>query len=205
MIRVSATLLETYRLYATTEWMKEADLAAAIRGEVSPTPAMALGRAYHAVLERPQRSLTDECYERWGWRFDRTAVETMLDKLGPGVFEAKATRELAGVRLVAKADHLSGLHLSEIKTTLDSPNLDKYLDSYQWRVMALLFQPQIITYHVAHLEPGGDGYTLRSIDSINMYPYTDLEWDCRELLAHFLDYVHARGLEEHLREKAEAL
>ena len=58
-----------------------------------------------------------------------------------GVFEAKGTRQLGNVTLVTKADHLYGAHLSEFKTTFNSFDAEKYLQSVQWRVMSLVFEP----------------------------------------------------------------
>jgi len=207
-MRISATLLESFRLMMTTDWYPEADLIAHIRGEYVERPEMKLGRSYHALLERPQRSLSG-LYEHDGLIFEDAAIETMLERIAPGLFEVKTTKELlvpgAGiVTLVAKCDHISGAHISEFKTTLDSFDAEKYLASAQWKVMSLLFEAQRISYHVALLKDEGERIALRSIESLNVFNYPDLEREVRELLKEFCSYVKRRGLTEYLLPKVKA-
>ena len=207
-MRISATLLESYRRWVAMEDgdyadQTEQELLASIRGEFRSTPALRIGRAYHAILEHPQLDLSGD-YTHDAIRFDRSAIDPMLDRIAhSGVFEVKTTRELlipsiGAVTLVAKADHLAGAHLSEVKTTLDQFNPDKYLASAQWRIMAWLFEPAVITYHVACLRDDGNRFGLRSIESFSVYPYSALETDVRSLVRHFCGYVQARGLESYL-------
>lgn len=208
-LRVSATLLESFRLYLTEDWFDEADLVAKIKGEFTWTPAMRLGTAYHAVIERPQRALSGY-YEQDGFRFAPETVTPMLDKIERGVFEVKTTKSILvamphfnEVVLVAKCDHISGSHLSEFKTTLDAFDSEKYMASYQWRIMGWLFEPTCITYHVALLkEPDEENVVrLRSIESLNVFPYPALQDDCRELVRDFVDYLYKKGLDGYLRQK----
>ena len=98
-LRISATMLESFRLWMTEDWMKEEDLIAKIKGEFAWTPAMRLGTANHACVERPQRALSGY-YEMDGFRFTAEAVESMLGKIEPsGLFEVKTTKEI----LIAQA------------------------------------------------------------------------------------------------------
>jgi hypothetical protein len=219
-MRISATLLDSFLFYlgAESEHDEEAvrcycadcverELIAHIKGEFSPTREIQIGRAYHALIENPQRSLSGS-YEAQGFCFEDAAIETLLDRLEPGLFEVKTTKELlvpgAGVcTLVAKCDHISGASISEFKTTLDSFDLEKYLASAQWRIYLYLFQAQFCTYHVACLKEDGDRFVLKSLESMNCFPYPDLERDVRELLREFCGYVKARGLESYLIPKVE--
>lgn len=192
----------------------EAELIAKIKGEFCWTPAMVVGTAYHSVLEHPQKLLTGR-YESNGVMFEAAAVDPMLDRIDRrGVFEVKTTKSIGVTRiagagldhivLVTKADHLAGAHLSEFKTTLSSFDPEKYLASYQWRVMSLLFEPQWITYHVACLkeeDPLDDGaqvFGLRSLESMNVFPYPHLESDVRHMAGELVQYVKAKGLESYL-------
>jgi hypothetical protein len=206
-MRIAATTLEKYRLYMKEDFVPESDLIATIKGEYHETPEMRLGRAYHAILERPQRALSG-FYESDGFRFEDAAIENLLDRLRPGLCEVKTSKELlvpgAGVcTLVAKCDHISGASISEFKTTLDSFDSEKYLASAQWRIYLYLFQAQFFTYHVACLKEDGDRFALKSLESMNCFPYPDLERDVRELVREFCSYVKARGLESYLIPKVE--
>jgi hypothetical protein len=211
-MRISATILESFRRMLNEEEeladQIESDLIAKLKGEFVWTPEMRLGSAYHAILERPQRALSGY-YEADGFQFEPVTVEAMLEQLFPGgTFEAKTTREIlvpgfGFVTLVAKADHLYGADLDEFKTTLGSFDAETYTESYQWRMMALLFEPVRINYRVALLS--ADRQTgiigLRSIEQVQVYPYPDLERDVRNMVKEFCHYARTKGLESYLEPK----
>lgn len=205
-MRISATLLESFRYWSEIEDpetadKKEAELQASIRGEFTPSPAMRIGTAYHKLVERPQLAL-DGVYEYDGLRFDPPAIDTLHYALPVGLFEVKATRELivdgCAVTLVTKCDHIAGASITEIKTTLGTFDAEKYLASYQWRVMVMLFDAMRVTYRVACLIEDADRFVLRSLESITVYPYPDLKADVMELMDAFIAYVRARGLQNYL-------
>lgn len=205
-MRISTTTLESFRLYMQPDqdWMTEESLIASIRGEFVPTPAVLLGQAFGSVLESPERRRVSGGYRHGSYFF---SDETMAPALAlidyRGVFEAKAVKSYGPHDVVAKADHLLGAHLSEFKTTLSTFNLEKYADSCQWRFMADIFQPSIITYRVFCLdqEDGIDSIGIKSIECFNLFPYAQLHQDCCDLLGEFVDYVTRKGLDGLLRER----
>ena len=206
-LRISATLLESFRLYQSEDWYKEQDLIDGIKGQLRQTPKMRLGQAYHYLLEHPQLTL-DGVYERNGLRFAPYAIDSVLERLSPGgVFETKVAKTIGPTRegdelvLVAKADYIQGLHLSEFKAPLDGQfDAEKYERSYQWRVMVLLYGVSKVTYHIACLKQQDDGlHGLRSLDSMDLYPYSALEGDVSDLIGEFLHYVRLRKLDGYLR------
>jgi len=205
-MRISATTLESFRLWQDGDWMREEDLIATIKGETVETEPMRRGTAYHAILEHPEpRRMLWGGYAYEGVEFEAPAIEEMLGRIRRGVFEVKTTKTLlvpgAGpVTVVAKADHLTGLHIDEFKTT-EQFDAEKYLASYQWRVMALLFEAVSIAYHVAVVTTDQGRYALKSIESFHVFPYAELETDVRALLKEFCHYVTVRGLDGILRER----
>ena len=207
MLRISATLLQEFALYLTEDWYTEAMLQDTIKGVFKSTPEIQMGLAYHKLLERPQKNL-EGLYERNGFRFAPEAIESMLEKLEPGVFEVKLeksvgfTREGDDVVLVAKVDHIAGLHVSEFKTTTDPFNAEKYLGSYQWRTYCLVFEAQQLSYHVAVLEPVDDRIQLRDLASMNVYPYTGLESDVTAMVRELVRYLRISKLDEFVRRNA---
>lgn len=207
-MRISATLLETFRLWSQPEqdWMTEDALITAIRGEFVPTPAVRVGTAFGRILEDPDRYAVPGGFHCDGYTVGIEAfqqADALIDR--DGVFEAKATREYGDCTVVAKADHLIGAHLNEFKTTLGYFDFDKYAKSVQWRFMADIFQPESISYHVFLLEEHLDlSLTIRGIESFNLYPYPGLHQDCCALLEQFKDYVTAKGLDGVLRERQKA-
>lgn len=208
-MRISCTLLETFRLWSQPEqeWMSEDALIASIRGEFVPTPAVKVGQAFGRIIEDPDRFLCPDGFYRCdGYALDEVTLEQVYPLIDRnGVFEAKATKDYGDCTVVAKADHLIGTHLNEFKTTLGYFDFDKYAKSVQWRFMADIFQPESISYHVFLLEEHGDqSLTIRGIESFNLYPYPDLHQDCCAMVEQFKAYVIGKGLDEPLRERQRA-
>jgi hypothetical protein len=198
------------------DWYPEADLIAHIKGEYIERPEMKLGRSYHALLEKPQRSLSG-LYEHDGLCFEDSAIENMLDLIEPGLFEVKTTKDVIVpgygiVTLVTKCDHIRGAAISEFKTTLDSFDAEKYLGSVQWKTMLMLFEASLVTYHVALLREERDHdyaqqvprYSLRSIESLNTFGYPAMQAEVLALVKDFCSYVRGRGLTEYLTPKVKA-
>jgi hypothetical protein len=205
MMRISTTTLESFRLFMSPdqEWMTEDDLTASIKGEWRPNHKAMLGTAYGQVLEKPDLHRVDGGYRCGDFFFGDDVVEPALVTIDRrGVFEAKATKQYGDCLVVAKADHMLGAHLSEYKTTLSTFDVEKYLDSYQWRFMVDIFEPRLITYRVFCLSENPAGQIdLRSVELFNVFPYPALHEDCCALLAEFVDYVTAKGLDGFLRDR----
>ena len=198
-------MLESWRLYTTEEWFTDEKMIETVKGVVTPTPAMQVGRAYHAVLESPERYRVPHGYICDGYQFSNETMMPMFVQIDRrGVFEVKATKDIDGVTLVAQADHLCGAELHEFKTTTYF-EADKYINSLQWRVMAWIFEPLVIRYHVASLDDHLNGVVeCREVNSLTLYPYAELENDCRAVLREFVAYVRVKGLESPLAERQRA-
>jgi hypothetical protein len=207
-LRISATLLESFRLYLKADWFNEEDLIAQIQGVFTPTPQIRLGKAYHACVEKPQLSLSG-IYEKDGYRFEPEAIEGMRRRIVPGLFEVKTTKLLRiadeDVTLVARCDHIIGSHLDEFKTSTQF-DADKYLASIQWRLMMWLFDTTSLTYHVATLDEDehDNVVRLKGLESLNVFPYPQLRDDCCELIRELCSYLRAKGLEGYLRKQPQA-
>jgi hypothetical protein len=202
-MRISATQLESYRLFMEPEqeWMTEDDLLATIRGEFRTNHKITLGAAFGRVLEDPDayRAPGGFRVDLWGetFEFGADVMAPCLELIDRrGVFEAKAVKAYGQHDVASKADHLLGAHLSEFKTTLSSFDFDKYANSVQWRFMADAFQPRKITYRVFCLSEATNGVIeLRGIESFDLYPYAELHEDCRALVDEFAQFVTLKGLD----------
>jgi hypothetical protein len=204
-VRVSTTTLEAFRLFLEpdNEWMSEADLVASIRGEVTPSPRMQLGKAFDAVLNEPERFKVSGGYRCEPYAFDDVVMAPCLAVFDRrGLFQVKTQQRYGEIDVVAVADQIVGATVIENKTTTSSFDADKYMASYQWRFLADIFLPKRVTYHVFCLHEDANGYvSLRSIETLNLYPYPALHADCCGLLTRFVDYVTAKGLDAFLRER----
>jgi hypothetical protein len=208
-VRISATTLESFRLFTRPEndWMTEDELIATIRGQFVPNHKVLLGSAFGKVLEMPDRYRLRSGYTCDGFHFPEDVMAPALAEIDRrGVFEVKASMTYGECVVVCKADHVLGSHLSEFKTTLSNFNADKYAESCQWRFMADILKPSLITYRVFCLSEDyktGE-IALNSIETMNLYPYAALHQDCCDLVAEFADYVTAKGLDGVLRERQKA-
>ncbi len=210
-MRISTTTLESFRLFMEPdqEWMTEDDLLATIRGVFVPTHKVRVGRAFGKILETPERYRVAGGYRCDGIALgdDVMGLALALIDRPHTVFEAKAVGRYGAHDVVAKADQLVGGHLIETKTTLSTFTFDKYAQSCQWRFMADIFQPAVVTYHVAclHDERSTGVISLRGIERFNLYPYAALRRDCEALVQQFADYVTAKGLDGLLNDRQRAL
>jgi hypothetical protein len=206
-MRISTTTLESFRLFMDQDWMAEADLINSIKGIREETPQMRLGTAFHSVLETPDHYRVPLGYLCDGFSFPDATMQQPLDLIDRrGVFEVKATKQFGPHTVVAKADHIVGTSIAEHKTTCSSFDVDKYLQSYQWRFECAIFEPSSITYRVFCLEdPKEHIVHLRSIETATVYPYPALERDCAQLVRRFIDYVTQRKLTQYFERPASAL
>jgi len=185
------------------DWMAEQDLIDTIRGVFRTTPQIELGTAWGQALEDPDRYLAPGGYRCQGYEFSAADIGQALALIDRrGVFEAKGTKQYGDCTVVAKADHLYGALLTEFKTTTSTFNVEKYLDSCQWRFMADIFEPMQIRYHVFCLDDHENGVaSLKGIESFNVYPYPGLHQDCDAIVRSFAAYVTAKGLDGLLRQR----
>lgn len=185
------------------DWMSEDDLIATIRGEFVPNHKVKLGLAFGRVLEHPERYLGRAGYSCDGFFFTLDTMAPALAEIDRrGIFEVKAQRLYGDCMVVCKADHVLGSHLSEFKTTLSNFDADKYAESCQWRFMADILQPSRVTYRVFCLSEDDAGMIgLRSIETMNLFPYPALHQDCCDVVEEFKEYVTRKGLDGLLRER----
>lgn len=212
-MRIGTTTLESFRLFMEpdNDWMDEGELIATIKGETIATPAMLLGQAFGRCLEKGDKYLKDGAYHvpvkvPDGWKtyvFGQDVIQPAFDLFDRrGVFEARATRQYCGVKVVAKVDHILGTAISETKAKESTFDFDKYANGCQWRFLLDLFEGATsVTYHIFRLDEDEEGIRLRDIDTFRLYPYAELHRDCTELAARFVEYVRAKGLVEFLERK----
>lgn len=206
-MRISTTTLESFRLWVEPEqdWMLEADLLATIRGEFTGNHKVWLGQAFGSVLEHPERYRVSGGYRVDNIRGCGESFSLGDDVMGPAlalidrprtVFEAKAIGVFRGHDVVAKADQMVGLDLTETKTTLSTFDFDKYAASCQWRFMASIFDVPRVTYHVFCLSESEQNgvIALRGIETFNLYRYPEMQGDLEHLVKEFETYVELRGL-----------
>lgn len=202
-LRISATQLESWRLFRTADWMTEDRLLASLRDTFVPSREVLIGQAFGSIVATPDAYRQPGGYVCEGFSFDDATIQPFLDLVDRrGLFELKGTYPFGNVTLVAKADHIVGTHLSEFKTTGSTFDADKYAASVQWRVMALIFAPSLITYRVAILDDHENGVVeIKGVENLTLYPYADLRQDVGELVNDLTVYIRLRHLEPYFQPK----
>jgi hypothetical protein len=208
-LRVSATTLETFRrfLEPEQEYTTEDDVLTSIRRSAVETEAMRVGSAFDEVIERRAAFYVAEVdgYVHRGCCFDRSEMERDVFPLydDRGLFQVKDQGLYGDVLVVCKADQVVGGQVIETKTTLGTFDIEKYLVSAQWRLMADILKPLYLTYRVfllkdEHPVAVGDvhaqRYTVKGCEEFNVFPYVGLHEDCARLVGQFREWVEARGL-----------
>lgn len=211
-LRVSVTLLESFRMWASGDWMPESDLIDSIKGLTVATPKMLLGTSGHCALEnREPDHLVDGWHACHGFRWSPDTVSQIRPHYPTGgISEIKGTVDFnilgRTVTLSGKGDHFIGAEQREAKFTLSDFDPDKYADSLQWRSYALIFNPSAVEYAIfcCALDDDTQEVTVKSVHPLRLYPYAGVGADVTEWLVRFVEYVTLRGLEPYLRPRIAA-
>lgn len=198
-MRISTTTLESFRLWRDEGRVTYAELVATITRTQTPTLRMRRGAAFGLVLQDPDAYRVPGGYACDGFRFEADTIERALATIDrAGLFEQKRTARYGAHTVVAKADHLLGLDVTEFKTTT-AYNPDKYARSYQWRFLLDLFRVDLLTYRVFVVrEPS---LALGAIEEFSCVPYGALHADCARLVEAFVAFVRSRALAAHLPDR----
>jgi len=207
-MRIAATLLASFRRWQECDYAElcdemETELIAQIKGEFSPTPAIVIGQAYDSLIQNPRLAAGGVFYEADHLLFTTEAVDALLAHVDRrGLFQVKTTQYFGrSINVVAKVDYIFGSQISEFKTTLGQFSAEKYMDSFQWRIYLLLFEAARLTYYVACLqeeEYPQPLFSIRALETMNLYAYPQLENDVKALVHDFADYVKTKKLESYL-------
>ncbi len=150
--RASPTWLNAYKLYLNTDWMTTEKLVSQIRSEEPPNEQMLLGTAVHKYIEDGSHS---EEFDIDYASIDEVMADLRLDVM---LHELRGSRNLmteyGEIQINSLADGILGLMLYEWKTTTGTIQLDKYIDSMQWKVCAWVFELPRIEYRIMQLKQG---------------------------------------------------
>jgi len=194
MIRTSVTKLDALHLYQQGVIEFE-ELVKRLRGETIETEAMQFGRAFHKLLEKIDE-IEEKDTEIDGNVFSANDILLIKNNLkykpALGVPEIKDVKEynVDGeiVQVSAVADLLVGETVVEYKTTRYF-DIEKYINSYQWRFYLDIFGASKVVYNIFVFY----NKQLREVRDFTFYKYKDLQDDLIFLLQ---DYVKLCNLVE---------
>lgn len=183
--------------------MKESELQDTIRGVWTPNDKVRLGLAFEKILMDPDAYLVVGGYACDGFTIDRAEMDPCLDRIDRrGVFQVKAQRAYGPHDVVVKTDQMLGATVFDWKTTTSPFNVDKYLESYQWRFTFDVLPAKEFIYQVFLLNDHGNGVVeVRGVEEVKVYPYPALSSDCADLVFDFVEYCRVRKLDGILQER----
>lgn len=217
MYRVSATLLDSFRLYKTAEFISTEELDARIRRDpMEPSEAMRIGTAFHGIAEG--RCVRDgdpgspegAVYTCDGYVFDAETADAALSWCRGGVPEVKKAgvvipSEFGPIAIVGKADYLRGLMADEIKTKVGKEfNPADYIDAWQWRVYMRVFGVRSVVYRLVRLDLR-DGVYFSKRDDLVLYPYSALDAEVDAAVRAVARYAADRGILDYLTQSSEGI
>lgn len=192
LIRIAPSRLESYRLYRTEDWFTTERLYEQLTEPFRETPEMALGSAFHALIEGEQvrePMFAAGCLDK---------IQPLLER-GP-CFEVSGERVMEtdyGPALVStRCDAAVGNELHEFKTTGKSLQPDKYADSAQWKAMLWALEGfRSVEYWMFQLRDTGGAYRVTAFDRVKVYWSDVLVNEIRDLVHGLVEFYRLQGIE----------
>ena len=201
-----ASRLDEFRMYQSGEMFNGDEYTAAEFIKRMTTreenDAMAAGTAVHKLIEDIGFGVLPEHADMNGWHvhFDLDA-----DAAVPLSREVPLFREHKGIPLYGRCDAMGGHVVHDIKTT-QAIDIDRYMDSYQWRAYLWMSGRRLFFYDIFKVKLEADikvvtvqEYTRLKLDA---YPYMDR--DVERLLEEFDACVRALAIPEIMQRRIAA-
>ena len=189
--RLHVTDLDGWLWYQKLDAMTADELRSRLRRTEPANEKMAMGTAWHAVLENPPDTI--DAIEKDGYRF---RIDCDHDIILPQVREVRANKDYeidgAIVTLTGKVDGITWPKITDHKLTFRE-NLETYFDSYQWRAYLDIFESDVFEYIVYPAKEKDGEIIISDVSKLKMYRYPemvdDLKQGIRELLGFIKEHV----------------
>lgn len=193
-----ASKLDEFRAYLSGElWNGDEYTAAEFVRRMTTfeeSPAMAAGTAVHAIIEKAGFGDLPSRVPQNGWlvHFDLDADVPM-----PSAREIPMQREHKGILLSGRVDAMDANTVHDIKTT-SAIDLDRYMDSYQWRAYLWMSGRQSFVYDIlkVKLEEDIKAVTVQEYVPLKISAYPGLARDVESLLEEFDACIKSLGIGE---------
>ena len=209
-LRLTPSLLDSFRLYCDFDFKSLSELEAQIKGEpVTQTPAMRLGSAFHKVAEGDIDlgvGEHDGFYRADGLLFDVATTDDALALRGPGVAEVWCSKPLLTVPhqplLRGRCDWISGTVPWEIKTKDKTLEPDYYVKSLQWPCYLHMLDAEECRYLLVQLEERVEGtWWVRDADVLPLFRYAGMEDMIVSWATRMIHFCESRGLLSYLEKE----
>lgn len=197
-MRVSATTLESFRLFQTSDWFTYEKLVEDWTGEREFDPIMVRGSSFHEIIENwKDYKNTDDLIENKGWQWHKNQLQPIAENEQlTGVAEVKGTMDITLpngeiITVVGVVDRLDSYEATEYKTT-ENFNTDKYQSSVQWRIYCLIFGLKKVTYKVACVDKNNP-VNILAFEQVEFNAYEGMQQEIEVLLNDFVNFCKEYG------------
>lgn len=188
MLRVTPTLLESFRLYRDFDWMSKEDIIKSIKGDIEQTPKMQIGKAYDKLVFWEPWDEAPETID--GIVFDKPSAEQARMS---GLYQVNCESMLDGILIRGKMDCIDGNEIRDLKAKIDYWKVESYIDSLQWQAYCHICGVRKFIYRIADLKQGDDSVWWTSdITDISLYYQSDEL--LRSVLSDLLTFVRIENL-----------
>lgn len=201
-MKVHVTDLDQLLWFRRIESMTTDELVSRLRRESPPNRAMAMGTAWHNILENPPNDelVAVECD---GFNF---LIECDAEITLPQVREIRAEKTYSvdgvDVTLTGGCDGITGNVVTDHKMTA-RPDPEKYFDSYQWRAYLDIYGADVFEYVLYHAldrgEDKGNQVIVRDVVPFRLYRYPEMHDDLMAGIREFVEFARV-----HLPERFDA-
>jgi len=158
------------------------------------SPKMAAGTAVHAVIEHSLLGELPESVTQNGWHvYFELDAEISL----PPAREIPLFREHNGIPLFGRVDAIDAHTIHDIKTTA-AIDVERYLDSYQWRAYLWMSGRSSFVYDIlkVKLDEERREVTVQEYTPLKVSAYPDMARDVEMLLEDYHACIRALGIDD---------
>lgn len=194
--RIPVTALDQYQYFLDSD-MSEQEFIHSITTKSPPTVAMAVGIAWHSILENWQGETADNRYYQDGFVFDLSQLNSD-DEIIIGEASQREKKQVwqgvDGVDLVGKFDVITPFAIIDHKLTANF-DPERYFNSWQWRAYLMMTgKPKMIYQVFEHTGLNGDVITIKDYHRLEVLAYDGMTGDVKEIVCDFNALLKKHGV-----------
>ena len=214
-LRVSATQLESWRLFMTEPWFTEQRMIETLTGKLEDNETMKRGRALHYGLELAAKQVHQNQPDLVSVKNDQMTVrhedriwvftvapttEVTVYAGGDWQHELKGKLEIEpGLLLTGRADALSFLESTVVdyKTSTRPHDSQRHSNSMQWRTYLTIFGLDNFRYDQYQIRADRNDQnliTIRDAATLDLHRYDGMEQDVFAAAREIAEFRHSRGI-----------
>lgn len=184
--RVSVSKLDTFNKYRC-EVISEDELILYLAGPREESEYMRVGTAISAYFETGDPEYLADA---------RIVPQSLADVMAPcdweGEPEVWVSGDVGPLHVVGRLDRLFGMRALDYKAKFSTFSVDRYLDSYQWRLYLHMTGAREFLFRVFRLPPSPP-YAVQEAHTIKLWTYPELASDCERLACEYADWLERAG------------